>query len=170
VDCLSFGGPHYAFDDGYGGCYLDSNSLAITPLNGFDAPVTLRVSGLPAGVTSRMPTPVMIQAPGYPFEGVFALDASRASSLGTFTVTLTATSGSLVHTLTQTVTVADQAPAPCNSSPSPWPALGYNELFGTLTQNEVRTVHISLGSPAPAGGSVVTFTSSNPSVLSGRRP
>ena len=153
-------------NDGYGGRFLGSNSLTIMPLNGFNAPVTLSVSGLPAGVTSPMPTTVMIQAPGYPFNGVFALEASRSASLGTFTATLTATSGSLVHTLSLTVTVADQAPPPYNSNPSSWPALGYLEGFGSLSQNEVRTVHVIVGSPAPAGGSVVTFTSSDPSVLS----
>lgn len=170
VDCLSFGGPHYAFNDGYGGCYIDSNGLAITPSNGFDAPVTLSVSGLPAGITSRMPTPVLIQAPGYPYEGTFELEASPSAALGTYTVTVTATSGSLVHTITRTVTVVDQAPPPCNSSPSPWPALGYDNLFGNMTGGEVRTEHIIMGSPAPAGGSVVTFTSSDPSVLSAPAP
>lgn len=95
------------------GCYLDSNFLSVMPLNGFDAPVTLSVSGLPTGVTSRMPRTVMIPAPGYPFDGEFALDVSSSVPLGTtFTVTLTATSGSLVHTIIRTVTVSNQVSVP----------------------------------------------------------
>ena len=167
-DCDSYGGPHYPVLIPGAGCYIDSNSLSVMPLNGFDAPVTLSVSGLPAGVTSRMPRTVMIPAPGWPWTGVLALDASSSASPGTtFTVTLTATSGSLVHTITRTVTVSTQVPAPCDNSTISWPALRYNRPFGAFfSANEVRTVDIILGSPAPASGTVVTFTSSDPSIVS----
>jgi hypothetical protein len=171
-DCGSYGGPHYPVVIPGGGCDLDSNSLSIMPLNGFDAPVTLSVSGPPPGVTARMPRTVMIPAPGYPFEGVFTLDASSSVPLGTtFTVTLTATSGSLVHTITRPVTVSNQVPAPCDNSTISWPALRYNMPFGAFfSANEVKTVDIILGSPAPAGGTVVTFTSSDPSIVSAPAP
>lgn len=167
-DCDSYGGPHYPVVIPGGGCDLDSNALSVMPLNGFDAPVTLSVSGLPAGVTSRVPKTVMIPAPGYPFTGVFALDVSSSVPLGTtFTVTLTATSGSLVHTITRAVTVSNQVPAPCDDSTISWPALRYNMPFGEFfSANEVQTVDIILGSPAPAGGTVVTFRSSDPSIVS----
>lgn len=167
-DCDSYGGPHIPVLIPGGGCYIDSNSLAITPLNGFDAPVTLSVSGLPPGVTSRIPKTVLPSAPGWPWIGVFALDASPSVPLGTtFTATLTATSGSLVHTIIRTVTVSKQVPAGCDDSTISWPALRYNTTFGLFTAaNEVLNEDIILGSPAPAGGTVVTFTSSDPSVVS----
>jgi hypothetical protein len=166
-DCGTYGGPHYPQLIPGGGCVLDYNFLTVYPFNGFDAPVTLSVSGLPPGVTSRMPRTVMIPAPGWPFEGSFALDASSSVPLGTtFTVKITATSGSLVHTITRPVTVSNQVPAGCDNSTIPWPALRYNEPFGAFfAANEVETVDIILGSPAPAGGTVVTFTSSDPSVV-----
>ena len=62
--------------------------------------------------------------------------------------------------------MSNQVPAPCDKSTISWPALRYNTPFGELIQNEVRTVDIILGSPAPTGGTVVTFTSSDPSIVS----
>jgi hypothetical protein len=171
-DCDSYGGPHYPVVIPGGGCDIDYNSLSVMPFNGFDAPVTLSVSGLPTGVTSRMPRTVLIPAAGYPFTGAFALDVSSSVPLGTtFTATLTATSGSLVHTISRTVTVSNQVPAPCDNSTISWPALRYNMPFGEFfSANEVQTVDIILGSPAPAGGTVVTFTSSDPSVVPAPAP
>jgi hypothetical protein len=168
-DCDSYGGPHYPDLIPGSGCYIDSNYLAITPQNGFDAPVTLSVSGLPAGVTARVPSTARIPAPGYPFIGTFMLEASSSVPLGkSFTATVTATSGSLVHTISLPVTVSNQVPAGCDNSPISWPALRYSEPSFPIDfiQNQVSADDIILGSPAPAGGTVVTFTSSDPPALS----
>jgi hypothetical protein len=77
-----------------------SYSIAITPVNGFSAPVGLSVSGLPAGA-----------------EGIFTLNPATASSslsvttstgtpVGTYALTITGVSGSLTHNTTVSFTVA----------------------------------------------------------------
>jgi hypothetical protein len=108
--------PAYIVDL-YGQCFYDSNLLTVFPLNNFLGTVSLTVSGLPAGVTSLMPTSVDITQLGgqgqvfFPF----TLQASPTATLGPATVTITATSGALVHSLAMPISVGATLPllTPC---------------------------------------------------------
>jgi hypothetical protein len=77
-----------------------STQITVTPSGGFTAGVTLSVSGLPAGVTSRL-----VPAPS---GGITVLQLTASSSVATSitTITVTAAGGGLTHTLAIPVTVA----------------------------------------------------------------
>ncbi len=82
-------------------------SAAITAINGFSAPVSVVISGLPAGVTA---TPASLKlTPGTPQTVTITADAT--ASAGPSTITFTGTSGSLSHTASFTLNVT-VAPAP----------------------------------------------------------
>lgn len=108
--------PAYVIDL-YGQCFYDGNTLTVFPLNNFLGTVNLTVSGLPAGVTSLMPTSVDVTQLGgqgqvnFPF----VLQASPTAALGPATVTITATSGALVHSLALPISVGTTLPplTPC---------------------------------------------------------
>jgi hypothetical protein len=88
-----------------------SYGVTVTPTGGFSGQVTLSVSGLPAGATgSFVPNPTT---------GPSTLSVSTTSSTpaGTYILTITGTSGSLVHAATVTLVVT--MPADFTLSPSP---------------------------------------------------
>lgn len=74
--------------------------ITVTSLDGFSAPVTLAVSGLPSGVTGSFETnPVTPPADGSATARL-VLRASTSAVAGTYTVTITGTAGALVRTST----------------------------------------------------------------------
>ena len=108
VGCTTAVEPRYvgtSFD-----CFYDSNTINLVSLNGFSGDVRLEVQNLPAGVTSQTATKLTV-----PHRGVvstpFKLQASGDAALGDTTVTVWATSGSMVHTLELPISVADQLPS-----------------------------------------------------------
>jgi hypothetical protein len=91
-------------------CFYHSNSIDLVSLNGFSGDVRLEVQNLPAGVTSQTATKLTVPrrgAVGTPFR----LQAGGDAALGDATVTVRATSGSIVHTLDLPISVADQLPS-----------------------------------------------------------
>jgi hypothetical protein len=91
-------------------CFYDSNTISLVSLNDFGGDVKLEVLNLPAGVTSQTATKLTLPRRG----GVstpFKLQASGDAALGDATVTVRATSGSIVHTLDLPISVADQLPS-----------------------------------------------------------
>lgn len=77
--------------------------IYVTSADGFNAPVTLAVSGLPSGVTGSFETnPVTPPADGTATSRL-ALRAATNAVAGTYTVTITGTSGELVRTSTFTL-------------------------------------------------------------------
>jgi hypothetical protein len=108
VGCTTAVEPRYvgtSFD-----CFYDSNTINLVSLNGFSGDVRLEVQNRPAGVTSQTATKLTV-----PHRGVvstpFKLQASGDAALGDTTVTVWATSGSMVHTLELPISVADQLPS-----------------------------------------------------------
>ncbi len=84
-------------------------TLAATPVGGFNAPVAVALSGLPAGVTAS-PANVTL-TPGTPQSVTLTVDKS-AAAVSAATVTFTATSGSLSHTATTALTITAVTPPP----------------------------------------------------------
>jgi N-acetylmuramoyl-L-alanine amidase len=71
-----------------------SYAISITPSGGFSAPVTLSASGLPTGTSgSFAPNPASDSS-------VLSVTTTSSAKVGSYTLTITATSGSLVHTTT----------------------------------------------------------------------
>jgi hypothetical protein len=74
-------------------------TIAITPQNGFNAPVTLAASGLPAGTSgSFTPNPASDSS-------VFTVTTTGTTRVGGYTITINATSGSLAHSTTVSLQV-----------------------------------------------------------------
>src|SRR5262249_35789013 len=85
----------------------NSTTYAVTTsaVNGFSGDVTFNVSGLPSNVTSNF-NPSSITGSG---SSTFTITTGTATTPGTYPLTITATSGSLVHSTNATVVVT--APA-----------------------------------------------------------
>jgi hypothetical protein len=86
---------------------------------------------------------------------------SSTAPLGNFPLTVTATSGSLSHSVTITVDVVDSLPATTLAQLQAPPSQ-VNPTFGGTPSSD--TVLVTM--PAPASGTVVTLASSNPAVAS----
>ena len=142
--------------------------------SGFRGTVSFQLSGLPAGVTSQTAasttitdnTTVVIDEGGFletvnGTDTTLQLSADSTVPLGTFSVTVTATSGSLSHSVTIPVNVVDSLPNQfkhnglevCGSS-----ACTDSATFGGTPA--VGTVNVVF--PAPASGTVVSLASSDP--------
>jgi hypothetical protein len=91
-------------------CFYDSNTISLVSLNDFSGDVRLEVLNLPAGVTSQTATKLTVPRRGV-VSTPFKLEASGDAALGGATVTVRATSGTIVHTLNLPISVADQLPA-----------------------------------------------------------
>jgi hypothetical protein len=91
-------------------CFYDSNTISLVSLNDFSGDVRLEVLNLPAGVTSQTATKLTVPRRGV-VSTPFKLEASGDAALGDATVTVRATSGTIVHTLNLPISVADQLPA-----------------------------------------------------------
>lgn len=90
-----------------------TTDIQVTSVNGFLGTVKLELLNLPPGVTSEMPASVTIVAgSGFPpFASTpFSLQAGSTAPLGTFTVTLRATSGLVVHSIDYQITLVDALP------------------------------------------------------------
>jgi hypothetical protein len=92
------------------GCFYDANTISLVSLNDFSGDVRLEVSNLPAGVTSQTATKLTVSRRSV-VSTPFKLHASGDAPLGDATVTVRATSGSIVHTLNLPILVADRLPS-----------------------------------------------------------
>ncbi len=84
-----------------------STTISTSTSGGFNSPVTLSASGLPAGVTASF-SPSSIAAPGSG-SSTLTFTASSTATTGTSTVTVTATGGGVTHTTTVALTVSPAA-------------------------------------------------------------
>jgi regulation of enolase protein 1 (concanavalin A-like superfamily) len=89
-----------------------TNTITVTPQNGFNGSVGLSASGLPAGVTASF-------NPGSTTStSTLTLTASSTAAVGSATVTITGTSGSLTNTTTVPLAVNPQGSFTISASPS----------------------------------------------------
>ena len=141
--------------------------------SGFRGTVSFQLSGLPAGVTSQTPASTTItdstilgtNSYGGNIFGTLTtlqLTADTTAPLGNFPLTVTATSGSLSHSITITVDVVNSLPATTVWKIQVDPGGGANPTFGGTPSSAT----VSVTFPAPAAGTVVTLASSNPAVAS----
>jgi Domain of unknown function (DUF1929)/Glyoxal oxidase N-terminus len=77
--------------------------VKITPLNGPTGDVSLSVGGLPSGATASF-TPSSVSRSGF---STLAVNTSSSTPAGTYTLTITATSGALTHTTQVNLIVTD---------------------------------------------------------------
>jgi hypothetical protein len=107
-NCTTAIEPRYVNNDPFG-CFYDSNSISVTSLNDFQGTVTLQILNLPAGVTSQTATTLNVPRRGSTSTPL-KLQAASNAALGAATITMRATSGSIVHTLDLPISVGAQLP------------------------------------------------------------
>ena len=90
-------------------------SVTVTSIGKFNSPVNLTLSGLPAGVTVKlMPNPIT-PAPGGTASSILILCPATNAAPGNYTLTVTGTSGSTVHTVSVLFRVPTPVTPPFNS-------------------------------------------------------
>jgi polygalacturonase len=87
-----------------GGSSSTTYTTTVTAVNGFTGTVSLSVSGLPSGVTSSF-TPTSIAGSG---SSTLSVSASSQAKVGTYTLTIKGTSGSLAHSTTVMLVVKSE--------------------------------------------------------------
>ena len=119
--------------------------------NGFNATVSLSLSGLPSGITvSSLPTSTFSYPPSTP-EGWIYLSVNSTTIPGTYPITVTGSGGGVTHSYTVNVTVL----------PVPTLALSVSPTSLTIIQGSSNTATITA---AVSGGfnSQVTFSGYSP--------
>ncbi len=90
----------------------DVSTLTITSLNGFNELVDLTVSGVPSSVTTILdPTQVTPPAGGLT-TSTLTVQVANSAAPGTYTLTVTGTSGSLVHSVDIELEITTAPPSP----------------------------------------------------------
>jgi hypothetical protein len=117
-------------------------NLTMSAENGFTGSVNITMEGIPLGVSSSPATPFAL-APGTSKQLIFAADGEAAK--GSFTVTITGTSGSLSHSVQMTLEVT------ATSFSTKTYQVG-TELF---LENDVGKEATRLGLSIPWGGTIV---------------
>jgi len=87
-----------------GGTSSTTYTTTITATNGFTGTVSLSVSGLPSGVTGTF-NPTSVAGSGH---STLSVSASSQGKVGTYTLTIKGTSGSLIHSTTVTLVVKSE--------------------------------------------------------------
>src|SRR5258708_13222588 len=87
-------------------------SVSVTPSNGFTGNVTFSVTGLPAGATASF-NPSGVTGSG---SSTMSVSTSSSTPMGSYPLTITATSGNLTHSTQVTLAVADFSIAASPSS------------------------------------------------------
>ncbi|HVH14751.1 MAG TPA: hypothetical protein VNA15_03415 [Candidatus Angelobacter sp.] len=82
-----------------------SLNITVTATNGFSLPVNLTISGVPSGVTATI-TPSTVLPKGGVTTATLTLTVAKRPLLGTFTLVVTATSGSLSHSVAIVLTIS----------------------------------------------------------------
>ena len=87
----------------------DGNTLGFTSLDDFSGPVTIEITGLPAGVASETATSVTVPRRGSVGTALH-LSAASSAPLSPATITVRATGGGTVHTIALPIEVVDALP------------------------------------------------------------
>ena len=132
-------------------CLLRTNfnsvfdTLTITLVSGTPAPVILSASGVPAGVLVNFSTSYVTPTA----TSVVSFTALPSAAVGTFTITILATSGSNIQTQTYTLTVYDY-----NLTINP--SIDTVNQLGFAPNNLVATTTVTIGNPGACGASGTT--------------
>ncbi len=97
-----------------------TSTVTIAPVNGFNSAVALTCSSVVSGVTCTL-NPTSVTPSGTSATSTLTINTSTATALGTYSVTLSGTSGSNVHSTSVTLTVqvpSDFTLGPASGSPT----------------------------------------------------
>jgi len=91
-----------------------SSTIDITSINGFNQPVQLSVSGAPSGVTATLSPSQVTPPAGGTATSTLTVSVGTTATPGSYTLTVTGTSGSLTHS----TYISLQITAPVNQPPN----------------------------------------------------
>jgi uncharacterized membrane protein len=120
-----------------------SDSITVTPSNGFTGNVSLSLGSLPRWVSSNFSVNPVTGGSGSSF---LTISANRRAAQGTYQLTLTATSGSLTHTLLLTLNVGTTSSPDFSISASP--------SSQTVTQGSPTSYTVSVAASGGFTGTV----------------
>jgi endoglucanase len=118
-----------------------SYTATVSAQNGFGGAVTFSVSGVPTGATASF-NPTSVTGSGSSTLTV----ATGTAALGSYTLTITGTSGSLTHTASVTLTIAQQ--------PTPDFTVSTTQSSQTVTVGGSTTYTVNIGALNSFNGSV----------------
>src|SRR5229473_751674 len=137
-----------------------STTITIHPLNGFSGNVNFTVSGLPSGVSASFGTNPATTS------SLLTLSATGTTTVGTYTVNITGTSGTLSSTATITLTVNPAGDYTLSASPSSLTVVQGTSGASTITVTPLNGFNSSVSLSASGLPSGVT-ASFNPSSTAG---
>ncbi|MFZ1087356.1 MAG: protease pro-enzyme activation domain-containing protein, partial [Terracidiphilus sp.] len=100
--------------------------ILVKSVNGFSSTTTLSVSGLPSGVTAQFSTATVTPAANGSAQATLTFTASADAVVGSYTVTVTGTSGSLVNSTTIPLMIVNSAASCAGISPVTQPYISVN--------------------------------------------
>lgn len=124
-----------------------SYTVAVTSINGFNAPVTLSLSGLPNGaIHSFDPNPTTPPINGT-VQSDLTISATSIITIGTYTLTISGTGGSLSHSFNVTLEVTPISEEPIASL----------SAFPTTVVEDIEDVEFNASASYDPDGSVVSY-------------
>lgn len=110
---------HHLVDDPFVLSAGTSNNtkVEVKSLGGFSSSVSLSMSGLPSGVSASFNPPAVTPPANGTVTSVLTVSSTSSAPPGTYTVTLSGSSGNLTHTQTVTVKVNPQRDFELSASP-----------------------------------------------------
>ena len=103
-----------------------SYSATVTPSGGFTGNASFSVSGLPSGVTGSF-SPTSVAGSG---SSTLSVSTNSTTQVGAYPLTITGTSGSLVHSTTATLVVNSET---CQTATNSWSNTAFTAQTGTFT-------------------------------------
>ena len=125
-----------------------SYSVSVGSSGGFNGNVALSVSGLPGGATSTFTPSSSVVAPG---SSTFSVTTSSSTSSGSYLLTITGKSGTLVHTTSVTLVV--------NAFASPDFALSISPSSRSIRRGGTTSYSVSVSSLSGFNGTVTLSVS-----------
>ncbi|HEY7812516.1 MAG TPA: S8 family serine peptidase [Nakamurella sp.] len=124
-------------------------SVSVAPANGFSAPVTLALTGLPAAVGTAGFSPAVITGSG---ASQLTVSTAGTAAAGTYSLTITGTSGGLARTATVTLAVT-----------RPDFTIAVSPSSATVSRGQAASYQVSIGAVGGFTGSVNVTTAGTPS-------
>ncbi|HTB19780.1 MAG TPA: protease pro-enzyme activation domain-containing protein, partial [Bryobacteraceae bacterium] len=135
-----------------------TNTITVSPQQGFSSPVNLTVSGLPAGVTASFsPASAMTSS-------VLTLIAGSSAAAGTSTITVTGTSGSLANTARLALTITATSAFTISATPADLTLTsgGSNTTTIAITPQNGFKGPVTLAASGLPAGVTASFTETSP--------
>jgi len=129
-----------------------SSTITVTSINGFNQPVQLSVSGAPSGVTATLSPSQVTPPAGGTATSTLTVSVATTATPGSYTLTVTGTSGALAHSTYITLEITTAPPPPNNPPNTPSNPTPSNHATGVSIYAD-----LSWSGGDPDAGDTVTY-------------